>query len=134
MTGSSASDGTDEPSNQPPDCQAHISEVSPHIRALIRDEIETTIKTHFQPLDSSISVEEVYVKGSFADGTATAGESDLDVRIIVTGDISEEQAEWMAGTIKSTVLDALPEDRPFKFVDPQVYPARMDMNEGDYTL
>lgn len=134
MTGTSASDGNGEPSNEPPDDQLHISVVSPHIRVLIRNQIETTIETHFQPLDSSISVDEVYVKGSFADGTATRGKSDLDVRIIVTGDIGEEQAEWMAGTIKSTVLDALPEDRPFKFVDPQVYPARMDMDEGEHTL
>ncbi|AEH39497.1 nucleotidyltransferase domain-containing protein [Halopiger xanaduensis] len=100
-------------------------------RIFVREKIEETLNEFFVPLEPNLSVEAVYVAGSFADGEARRLVSDLDVRVIVSGDVQPANAKQMNTTLKNEVTGQLPTGRAFGYVDPQVYPTRADAADVD---
>lgn len=103
-----------------------VDVLSDEHRIFVREAIDETIEEWFVPLDPNLDVVAVYIAGSFAEGTARRIVSDLDLRVIVDGEVHQENAETMANRLKTVVTSQLPEDRLFGYVDPQVYPTWAD--------
>ncbi|QLG62848.1 nucleotidyltransferase domain-containing protein [Halorarum salinum] len=113
----------------------HIDDVDQEHREAVRDAIEDCIRRNFQPLDPDLTVDEVYVYGSFAEGEATETFSDLDLRVILDTDaLDEETASVIAKTLKHAVTTEVAGGAPFGYVDPQCYPTWSDAAEGEVVL
>ncbi len=103
-----------------------IDDVAPEHREEVRELVVEGMDELFRPLDPDLSVEEVYVCGSFAEGEASPTFSDLDIRVIINSDIDQDQSEAMADELKKYITQRAPEEAPFAFVDPQVFPPDVD--------
>lgn len=106
-----------------------IDDIPDHERETVRRLIEECIADYFGPLDPDMHVTEIFVFGSFNDGTACRILSDLDVRVLLSEPFGKEQSKQLNATVKSYVTSRLPEGRTFGYVDPQCYPT--DEHDGD---
>ena len=122
---------TDNPDTEQRTHGLGVDDLRDENRAFVRDKLEEALEEYFVPLEPNLSVEAVYVAGSFADGEARRLVSDLDVRVIVSGDVQPENAKQMNTTLKTAVTGQLPSGRAFGYVDPQVYPTRADAADVD---
>jgi len=111
-----------------------VSDIDDTNRAFVREKITEIIDNQFKPLDDSISIKEIYVFGSFKDGTARKMVSDLDVRVVLHGDINESEGKLIRETIKNEVTKQLPSDRVFGYIDPKIFPAGYETNTDGEVL
>lgn len=100
-----------------------IEDVPEQHREFVREKVVETVDEHFLPLDPDLTVEEIYVFGSFRRGEARRVFSDLDIQVVVEGPMHPDQKKWMQNTIKTQVTRHLPGDRLFGYVDPKVFPS-----------
>lgn len=99
-----------------------VDDIQKENRQFVRSKVKEIITEQFKPLDPSIEVVEIYIFGSFKNGNAKRIFSDLDIRVVLAGDINESEGELIKETIKNEVTGELPEERVFGYVDPKIFP------------
>lgn len=86
---------------------------------ILRDWFENVCETSLQEFTNTPRLKEIYIVGSFAEGTAKKLASDLDIRYVVEY-ITTTQKETLHSYFHDKSQPQLPEDVPFGYVDPQV--------------
>jgi predicted nucleotidyltransferase len=112
----------------------HIDDVADEYRREARTAVRECIDEYLAPLVESVTVEEVYVMGSFATGDATRTFSDLDLRIILDAEFGQTQAEQLNALVRREATRACPTDAPWGYIDPQCYPADSGIEAGEVVL
>jgi len=125
----------DETTGEDEEKTLHISDVDQEIRSEVRESLETSVESVFMLADIEAAIDEIYVYGSFAEGEAVLGESDLDVRVSVDCDkTSIQEVIQIERKIRTTLSSEITDGSPFRFVDPKLVRAGSEKATGEVVL
>jgi len=113
----------------------HISDVDQEIRREVRNSLELSVESVFMLADIEATVDEIFVYGSFAEGEAVPGESDLDVRVSVECEKTDMQKVIrIERKVRTTLSPEITYGSPFRFVDPKIVRTGSKEDTGEVVL